>query len=150
MLDHYGLSVRYADDVTRSGAKVRCLVQGQGRSAFETLGSRKRITTLVKDVLDGKDGHYTAVSYAIEGKELDFKMDRNVGVVGITSRNGDTIEIADIHIIARPDLDIVRESFAKELYASRLEHGKVMSQKFVGRERSTSLRSLCGSAAPSL
>ena len=69
MLDHYGLSVRYADDVTRSGAKVRCLVQGQGRSTSETLGSGKRITTLAKDVLDGTGGHYTAVSYASEGKE---------------------------------------------------------------------------------
>jgi len=84
---HYGLLVAYNEHSQRSAKKALCLVRGVSKSLLSSVGSGKRVTTDVQDVMDSEPKTIKAVSICHEDNLLDFKIDRRLVLLSVTGIN---------------------------------------------------------------
>lgn len=105
---HYGLCCVYngGSGVFRAGAKILALVQGTERSTVQDVGMGKVICT---KVVDPADTQFTTTvrTYASEMRLLDYKLDRNFGVVCVTAHGEHGCEIDWVKVLPKEDRPLV-------------------------------------------
>ena len=94
MIPHYGLCYKYPDGTLRAAAKILVLVLGLERSSVRDMGQGKVIETSVED--PGNKNVFSVIrTYSTEVRLLDFKIDRSLAAVMVTSKPDDRILEAD-------------------------------------------------------